>query len=185
MRNRVTWLLLLLLPVCIPPYAANSQLLRSTVRPAAARIDAQLASVSVEPASRGVAVYPLPPTMTPFLPIWQAALQDALAKEGVFRRSAPRRMSVVVQVLEFSLSGKVLSVLARYQLFAVPSAAPVFSADIMINQGLGALATGVTSLEDPAIAMRNRTEVLRAIQANITQFIDQLDTFARRPAQGR
>ncbi|HYZ40830.1 MAG TPA: hypothetical protein VE687_09410 [Stellaceae bacterium] len=127
-----------------------------------------------------MAIYPLPSTMTPFLAVWRAALQDALAKEGVFRRSAPQRMSLAVDVLEFALSGKVLSVLARYQLFDIPPGPPVFSADITSNQGISALATGVTSLGDPAVATRNRTEVLRVIQANITQFIDQLGTFALR-----
>jgi hypothetical protein len=49
----------------------------------------------------------------------------------------------------------------------------------MSNAGLSGLATGVTSLDDPAVATRNRTEVIRAIQDNITQFLDQLDAFAR------
>src|SRR5881398_1733507 len=63
-----------------------------------------------------------------------------------------------------------------------PAGNPVFSADIMSNVGLSALATGVTSLDDPAVATQNRTEVIRAIQDNITQFLDRLEVFARQPS---
>jgi len=55
-----------------------------------------------------------------------------------------------------------------------PAGDPVFGADIMSNAGLSSLVTGVTSLEDPAVATQNRTQVIRAIQDNITQFLDQL-----------
>jgi hypothetical protein len=74
-----------------------------------------------------------------------------------------------------------LAVFARYQLFDVPPGNPVFSADIMSNVGLSSLATGVTSLDDPGVATQNRTQVIRAIQDNITQFLDQLEAFARQP----
>jgi hypothetical protein len=90
-------------------------------------------------------------------------------------------VSIAVKVLEFSLSGKILSVFARYQLFDVPAGNPVFSADIMSNVGLSGLATGVTSLDDPAVATQNHTQVIRAIQDNITQFLDQIGAFARQP----
>jgi hypothetical protein len=90
-------------------------------------------------------------------------------------------VSLVVKVLEFSLSGNILSVFARYQLFDNPAGNPVFSADIMSNAGLSSLATGVTSLDDPAVATQNRTQVIRAIQDNITRFLDQLERFARQP----
>jgi hypothetical protein len=153
----------------------------ASVKPATARMDAALAAVTVEPASRDRTVYPLPRSLTPLLPLWQAALQDAVTRQGIFRPDAARRVSIVVKVLEFSLSGNILSVFARYQLFAVPAGDPVFSADIMSNGGLSSLATGVTSLDDPAVATQNRTQVIRAIQDNITQFLDQLGTFARQP----
>jgi hypothetical protein len=146
-----------------------------------ARIDAGLAAVTVEPASRDRAVYPLPRSLTPLLPLWQAALQDAVTRQGIFRSDAARRVSLVVKVLEFSLSGNILSVFARYQLFDVPPGNPVFGADIMSSVGLSSLATGVTSLDDPAVATQNRTQVIRAIQDNITQFLDQLGAFARQP----
>jgi hypothetical protein len=45
------------------------------VTPAQASIDAALAAVTVEPASRDRTVYPLPRSLTPLLPLWQAALQ--------------------------------------------------------------------------------------------------------------
>jgi len=167
---------------CSPPPDTSFTL--ASVAPAPASIDAALAAVSVEPASRDRAVYPLPRSLTPLLPLWQAALEDALRRQGIFRSDATRQVSLVVKVLEFSLSGNILSVFARYQLFEVPRGNSLFSADIMSNVGLSGLATGVTSLDDPAIATQNRTQVIRAIQDNITQFLDQLAAFARQPPSG-
>jgi hypothetical protein len=87
-------------------------------------------------------------------------------------------------VLEFSLSGKILSVLARYQIFDIAARNQVFSTDVMSNVGLSSLATAVTSLEDPVFATQNRDQVIKAIQDNITQFLGQLETFARQPITG-
>jgi hypothetical protein len=109
----------------------------------------------------------------------------ALARQGIFRPGASRQVSLVVKVLEFSRSGNILSVFARYRLFGLPPGNPVFSTDIMSNVELSSLATGVTSLDDPAVATQNRAEVVRAIQDNITQFLDQLAAFARQPPGGR
>ena len=179
MRYAVSGLFFAFLCACTP--VPETEVALASVTPATARIDAALAAVTVEPASRDRTVYPLPRSLTPLLPLWQAALQDAVTRQGIFRPEASRRVSIVVKVLEFSLSGKILSVFARYQLFADPAGNPVFSADIMSNAGLSSLATGVTSLDDPAVATQNRTQVIRAIQDNITQFLDQLEAFARQP----
>jgi ribosome modulation factor len=146
--------------------------------PTTAGIDGQLAAVSVEPASRDLVVYPLPSTLSQFLPTWREALEDALTRARIFSPTASRRLSLRVKVLEFSLSGKILTAFARYQLFDNPPAAPIFETDIMSNQGISSLAIGVTSLEDPAVATEHRSEVIRAIQDNITQFVDQLEAFA-------
>jgi hypothetical protein len=180
MRYAIAGGFLAFLCSCSP--APETELALASVTPATARIDAGLAAVTVEPASRDRAVYPLPRSLTPLLPLWQAALQDAVTRQGIFRPDASRRVSIVVKVLEFSLSGNILSVFARYQLFAVPAGNPLFSADIMSNVGLSALATGVTSLDDPAVATQNRTQIIRAIQDNITQFLDRLEAFARQPS---
>src|SRR5205823_5387335 len=66
----------------------------TSVTAATARIDAALAAVTVEPASRDRAVYPLPRSLTPLLPLWQAALQDAATRQGIFRSDASRRVSI-------------------------------------------------------------------------------------------
>jgi hypothetical protein len=96
---------------CSPAPDTNFTL--TNVTPAAASIDAALTAVTVEPASRDRTVYPLPRSLTPLLPLWQAALEDAVRRQGIFRPGAARRVSLVVKVLEFSLSGNILSVFAR------------------------------------------------------------------------
>ena len=179
MHYGIRGLLVAFIISCWP--APNPGFTLAGVTPAQARIDAGLAAVTVEPASRDRTVYPPPRSLTPLLPLWQAALQDAVTRQGIFRPDASRRVSIAVKVLEFSPSGKILSVFARYQLFDVPAGNPAFSADIMSNVGLSGLATGVTSLDDPAVATQNHTQVIRAIQDNITQFLDQLGAFTRQP----
>ena len=179
MHYGIGGLLVAFLLSCAP--APDTNLTLASVTPAPASIDARLAAVTVEPASRDRAVYPLPRSLTPLLPLWQGALEDAVRRQSIFRPGAARRASLVVKVLEFSLSGNILSVFARYQVFDDPAGNSLFSTDIMSNVGLSSLATGVTSLDDPAIATQNRTPVIRAIQDNITQFLDQLQAFARQP----
>jgi hypothetical protein len=182
MRYAIAGLFVAFVCACSP--VRKTEFALASVATPAARIDAGLAAVTVEPASRNRTVYPLPHSLTPLLPLWQAALQDAVTRQGIFRPDAARRVSLVVKVLEFSLSGNILSVFARYQLFGVPPDSPVFSADIMSNVGLNSLATGVTSLDDPGVATQNRAEVIRGIQDNITQFLDQFAAFARQPPGG-
>ena len=182
MHYGIGGLLVALTISCSP--APDTGFTLASVTPAPASTDARLAAVTVEPASRDRTVYPLPRSLTLLLPLWQAALEDAVRRQSIFQPDAARRVSLVVKVLEFSLSGNILSVFARYQLFDVPPGNPVFSTDIMSNVGLSGLATGVTSLDDPAVATQNRTQVIRAIQDNITQFLDQLAAVPRQPPGG-
>jgi hypothetical protein len=73
--------------------------------------------------------------------------------------------------------GDTLTLFARYQLFDNPAGDPVFGTDIMTN-------APVSTGEDATSAIRNRTQATRAIQANITQFLNQLSVFARQPKTG-
>jgi hypothetical protein len=170
MGKAIFGLLLVVVSACSPAPQAN--LILGSVTPAPARIDAELASASVEPASRDRAVDPLPPSLAPLLPPWQAALQDALARKAMFRPGAPRRLSLMVKVLQYAVSEDTLTLFARYQLFDNPAGDPIFSTDVMTNipGGCGG---------DAASALRDRALASRAIQANIVQFLDQLETFAQ------
>jgi hypothetical protein len=161
---------------CSP--ASETEFALASVTQSAARIDAGLAAVTVEPASRDRAVYPLPRSLTPPLPLWQAALQDAVTRQGIFHPDAARR---VCRSSSRSWNSRPRETPCRYSPATNCSLSPgdpVFSADIMSNAGLSSLATGVTSLDDAAVATQNRTQVIRAIQDNITQFLDQLEAFA-------
>jgi hypothetical protein len=175
MDKAMLGLLLVVVFACTPAPQANLNV--GSVTPAPARIDAELASVSVEPASRDRAVDPLPPSLAPLLPPWRAALQDALARKAMFRPGAPRRLSLMVKVLQYAASGDTLTLFARYQLFDNPAGDPIFSTDVMTNVPLG-------SGEDPASVLRDRALASRAIQENIVQFLDQLETFARQRHTG-
>src|ERR1700738_3956101 len=83
MRYAVAGLSFALLCSCSP--VPETEFALASVTTARARIDAGLAAVTVEPASRDRAVYPLPRSLTPLLPLWQAALQDGGARTGIFR----------------------------------------------------------------------------------------------------
>ena len=95
----------------------------------------------------------------------------------MFRPGAPRRLSLMVKVLQYAASGDTLTLFARYQLFDNPAGDPIFSTDVMTNVPLG-------SGEDPASVLRDRALASRAIQENIVQFLDQLETFARQRHTG-
>ena len=73
--------------LCACPPVPEAEFALASVTPTTARIDAGLAAVTVEPASRDRAVYPLPRSLTPLLPLWQAALQDAVTRQGIFLRT--------------------------------------------------------------------------------------------------
>jgi hypothetical protein len=118
----------LLLPVvfaCTPAPQANFFV--GNVTPAPARINGELASISVEPASRDRAVDPLPPSLALFLPLWQATLQDALARKGTSRSGGVRRLSLKVKVLQYRVSGETLMLFARCQLFDNVAGNPIFN----------------------------------------------------------
>ena len=120
MRYAIAGLFFALLCSCTP--VPETEFALTSVTAATARIDAALAAVTVEPASRDRAVYPLPRSLTPLLPLWQAALQDAVTRQGIFRSDASRRVSIVAKVLEFSLSGNILSVFAATSCSLTPPA---------------------------------------------------------------
>jgi hypothetical protein len=105
MHHGIGGLLVAFIISCAP--VPETEFALASMTPATARIDAGLATVTVEPASRHRAVPPLPRSLTPLLSLWQAALQDAVTREGIFRPDAARRVSIAVKVLEFSLSGKI------------------------------------------------------------------------------
>jgi hypothetical protein len=73
MHYGIRGLLVAFMISCSP--APDPGFILAGVTPAQASIDAALAAVTVEPASRDRTVYPLPRSLTPLLPLWQAALQ--------------------------------------------------------------------------------------------------------------
>ena len=54
---------------CACSLVPETEFALANVTPATARIDARLAAVTVEPATRDRAVYPLPRSLTPLLPL--------------------------------------------------------------------------------------------------------------------
>jgi hypothetical protein len=142
-------LLLVVVFACTP--APQTNLVVGRVTPAPARIDGELAGISVEPASRDRAFDPLPPSLISLLPPWRAALQDALTRKAIFHSGAARRMSLMVKVLQYAVSGDALTLFARYQLFDNPAGDPIFSTDIMTNVPLGSGEDAASALRDQAL----------------------------------
>jgi len=128
MGKAIFGLLLVVVSACSTAPQAN--LILGSVTPAPAQIDAELASASVEPASRDRALDPLRPSLAPLLPPWQASLQDALARKAMFRPGAPRRLSLMVKALQYAVSEDTLTLFARYQLFDNPAGDPIFGTDV-------------------------------------------------------
>lgn len=159
------------------PGAAFADFTIAYVPLAQAAIPAALGRVSVSDASVIRVVYPVPPTVSPLLDQWQAALQDALIRSRVFRGPPQPVLSVSARILEFARSGDTPIVFVRYRGAEVGAAMPFFSCDILTD-------AGVTSVDDNPLldrstVTRNHQEVDAAVQGNIARFVAQLEDFVR------
>lgn len=178
MSKRSALILIVLLLSASP--AAASGFTLSGVGPAAAGIDAGLGGISLAAAGPRLQIYPLPPTLGPLLPRWRSALRDALRRADIFRGGPRERLFLSVRIMEFALTGRTLTVFARYQLDRPNSAIPYFRSDVMTDAGATSIPSGIAAIDYSARATRDRRQVDRAVRGNIAEFLGQLEAFAAR-----
>ena len=178
MRMRIAATLLVLL---LSPSIAAADTNPAKIARADVPIDSELDRISVMPAGWPLEIYPLPPSLPALLPSWGSALRTALQQAAIFRGGSAPQLSLSVKVMEFALTGKTLTVFARYQLDSPDSAAPFFQTDVMTDAGVTTIDNGLPVLDYSARATENRQQVNQAVRLNIAEFIDRLEAFAAAP----
>lgn len=138
------------------------------------KIDAELKSMTVTIARPDEKTGDLPLGMEQVVPqIWQTSLTEALNKMAIFQDDATRKVNLSVKILKIDVPGAGFSfttaTAARYEIMDRKTGDLIFSQDIS--------STGTTPA-DYAFAgiARARESINRAVQNNITQFLQALET---------
>jgi hypothetical protein len=137
------------------------------------KLDAELRSMTVTVGRADEKKGDLPPLMVGVVPaLWQTALQEALNKMAIFKDDAPIKVNLSAKILAldipfagFSFTTKTI---ARYELTNRANGDVIYTSDIE--------STG-TVPADYAFegGTRQRESVSRAVQNNITQFLQALE----------
>jgi hypothetical protein len=156
---------------CQAPPPANFSV--ANVGPGRAKLDAELRSVTVTVANPGEAVGNLSWVTGATTTLWQTSLQDALNRMAVFRDDSPRKVSLVVKILQFDIPDRAAtfktSATARYELLDRSTGAALYTTDINANSAVSM---------DYALLGRARAieSINRAVQGNIAQFLQAIET---------
>lgn len=140
----------------------------------AKKIEAELKSMTVGIARADEKTGELPAGMETLVPqLWQNALQESINKMAVFNDDAPTKVNLSVKILKLDIPGAGFSMTtetaARYEILDRKTGAIIYTQDI-VSKGevpLDYAFYGVT---------RVRESVNRAVQNNITQFLQALET---------
>ncbi|EJK8625806.1 lipoprotein [Morganella morganii subsp. morganii] len=142
------------------------------VEPSKNKIDGELKSVSVSLASPEEKKGDIEAGMEAVPMLWKSALDDALARNVIFKDDSTRKLSLSVKVLainspSFGAEMKTVSI-ARYQLTDRTNGKVVYSKEIT--------AEGVVPFSYAfAGIVRARESINRSVQNNISEFLQELD----------
>lgn len=138
------------------------------------KVEAELKSMTVSIARADEKTGDLPAGMETLIPqLWQNSLQESLNKMAVFNDDAPTKVNLSVKILKLDIPGAGFSMTtetaARYEILDRKTGAVIYTQDIV--------AKGEVPM-DYAFAgvTRARESINRAVQNNITQFLQALET---------
>ena len=138
------------------------------------RIDAEMKSMTVTIARPDEKTGELPVGMEQMIPqLWQTALTEALNKMTIFQDDATKKVNVSVKILKLNTPGAGASMTtetaARYEISDRKTGDIIFTQDIT--------SSGTTPLDYAFLGVaRARESINRAVQNNITQFLQALET---------
>lgn len=137
------------------------------------KIDAELKSMTVTLARPDEAKGEISWGMEAVPQLWDEALQEAIDRMAIFRDDAPRKVNLAVKILGLDVPGGGFSMttkaIARYEIIDRTNGDIIFTQDVA-SEGVvpaGYAFLGVT---------RARESINRAVQNNITQFLQALET---------
>ncbi|HLZ68058.1 MAG TPA: hypothetical protein VKQ29_17675 [Aliidongia sp.] len=143
------------------------------VGPSPAKLDAEVKSLTVTVARPDEKTGGLPPTAEGLAPLWKTSVEEALDRMAIFNDDASRKVSLSVKILKLEVPGAGLSMTtdaaARYEIIDRKTGSVIFTTDIS--------SSGTTPLDFAFQGVaRARESVNRAVQNNISQFLQQLQT---------
>lgn len=134
------------------------------------RLNAALVSTNVTVASKDEAVGKLNTAgaEADVASLWKSTLDDALIRMALFQDDAPRKLSLVVKILELDLRslGSNARTTAEYELIDRNTGESVFTTQITTD-GAASDYVGVN---------RARKSANRSVQANIEQFLEKISS---------
>ncbi len=104
--------------------------------------------------------------------LWQTALVEALNKMAIFQDDAPKKVNISVKILKLDVPGGGFSFTtdasARYEIIDRKSGDIIFTQDVS--------SSGTTPMDHAFLGVvRARESINRAVQNNITQFLQSLE----------
>ncbi|MEQ4644683.1 UDP-N-acetylglucosamine acyltransferase [Providencia vermicola] len=144
------------------------------IQPSKHKIDAELKSISVSLASPSEKKGDIEAGMEVVPAFWKSALEDALAKNSIFKDDVTKKANLSVKVLalnapSFGAEMKTISI-AKYQIIDRANGEILYSSEITSD--------GIVPFNYAFLGVvRARESVNRAVQNNIKKFLEQLDSF--------
>lgn len=138
------------------------------------KIDAELKSMTVTVARPDEKTGDLPPGMETIVPpLWQTSLTEALNKMVIFQDDATKKVNVSVKILKLNIpnggASMTTETAARYEIIDRKTGDIIFTQDIA--------SSGTTPFDYAFMGVaRQRESINRAVQNNITQFLQALET---------
>ncbi len=138
------------------------------------KIDAEMKSMTVTIARPDEKTGDLPVGMEQMVPqLWQTALTEALNKMTIFQDDATKKVNVSVKILKLNSPGAgaamTTETAARYEIMDRKTGDVIFTQDIA--------SSGTTPFDYSLLGVaRARESINRAVQNNITQFLQALET---------
>lgn len=138
------------------------------------KIDAEMKSMTVTIARPDEKTGDLPVGMEQMVPqLWQTALIESLNKMAIFQDDAGKKVNVSVKILKLNVPGAGISftteTAARYEIMDRKTGDIIFTQDIS--------SSGTTPFDHAFMGIaRQRESINRAVQNNITQFLQALET---------
>lgn len=138
------------------------------------KIDAEMKSMTVTIARPDEKTGDLPLGIEQIVPqLWQTSLTEALNKMAIFQDDAPKKVNISVKILKLNVPGAGASMTtetaARYEIMDRKTGDIIFTQDIS--------ASGTTPFDYAFLGVaRARESINRAVQNNITQFLQSLET---------
>jgi hypothetical protein len=138
------------------------------------KINAEMKSMTVTIARPDEKTGDLPVGMEQMIPqLWQTSLAESLNKMAIFQDDASKKVNLSVKILKLNVPGGGFSMTtdtsARYEIMDRKTGDLIFAQDIS--------SSGTTPLDYAYMGVaRARESINRAVQNNITQFLQALET---------